>query len=286
MLIFEYAFLVQGRRRPDPLNPYHYQDGFGNVNSSVRMPKWVETPLATRKRGIPSGTVKRYQVEGQRYIVGKARTVHLYRPATDDPVPLLVVFDGSGYLRQAKLTTIVDNLIAEKRIRPLALAMVDPGRDGRTVEYACSDTTTAFIIRCVLPLARRELNLLDVEREPGAYGIMGASMGGLMSMYIAHRAPEIFGSVLSQSGAFDSDHLYYRSVLTDLVRYAPRPKLNIWMDAGLQEWFIAPNRAMRALLLERGYTLQYVEHNSGHNYTSWRNIVWRGLEHLYRNGAS
>ena len=30
-----------------------------------------------------------------------------------------------------------------------------------------------------------------------------------------------------------------------------------------------------------GYDVTYVEHNSGHNYPSWRNILWRGLEHLY-----
>lgn len=215
------------------------------------------------------------------YLMDKSRTIHLYDPPTDEPVPLLIVFDGSGYLKKAKLATIVDNLIAQGRIRPLALALVDPGKHGRTVEYACSDTTAAFIIQCVLPLAQRYLNLIDVAASPGVYGLMGASMGGLMSLYISLRAPELFGRVLCESGAFGADHLYYRSVIYDLIRFGSRPSARIWMDVGLHEWFITPNRDMHKLLQERGCDVRYIEHNSGHNYPSWRNVLWRGLEHLY-----
>ena len=206
----EYAYLRDGVRFPDPLNPHTVSDGLGHMNSTFWMPDAQDTSLA-RQRGVPRGTVTRHTVPGQGYVVGANRTVHLYQPPVPDPCPLLVVFDGRGYLRQARLTTIVDNLIAQGRIRPLALALVSPGGQGRTVEYACSDTTVAFIVRCVLPLAQARLHLLDVAHTPGAYGMMGASMGGLMALYTALRAPEIFGNVLCKSGAFGADHLYYRS---------------------------------------------------------------------------
>jgi enterochelin esterase-like enzyme len=214
-------------------------------------------------------------------MMDESRVVQLYDPPVDTPVPLLVVFDGSNYLRKAKLVTIVDNLIASGRIRPIAMALVDPGGRGRTVEYACSDTTTAFIIKCVLPLAQKYLNLIDVAALPGSYGLMGASMGGLMSLYIALRAPDLFGRVLCESGAFGADHLYYRSVIYDLIRYGVRPTAQVWMDVGLHEWFLEPNREMHKLLQERGCDVKYMEHTSGHNYPSWRNVLWRGLEHLY-----
>jgi enterochelin esterase family protein len=38
---------------------------------------------------------------------------------------------------------------------------------------------------------------------------------------------------------------------------------------------------MRDLLTEAGYTLTYREYNGGHNYTAWREEVWRGLEALF-----
>jgi len=277
----EYGFQQAGRRYHDPLNPRPIHDGMGHTNSFIWMPKAVDTPLATAKRGGPRGQIQRYQVEGRGFVVGKARTVHLYQAPVSEPTPLLVVFDGTGYLRKARMGNILDNLIAQQRIRPLSVAFVDPGGHGRTVEYACSDTTSAFIIECVLPVARQHLNLLDIEEHPGAYGIMGASMGGLMSLYIGLREPQIFGRVLCESGAFGGAFIYRRSVIDDLIGLMPVQPLKLWLDVGLNEWFIEPNRVMSALLRKRGYDLKYVEHTSGHNYPSWRNILWRGLEHLF-----
>ena len=281
----EYAFVRDGKRSADPLNRRRVNDGMGHINSYFWMPDAVDTPLAKAKRSVPRGSVLSYDVDTMGYMMDASRTIHLYDPPVDSPVPLLVVFDGSGYLRKAKLANIVDNSIASGRIHPIAMALVDPGGRGRTVEYACSDTTTAFIIKCVLPLAQRYLNLIDVEAQPASYGLMGASMGGLMSIYIALRAPELFGHVLCESGAFGADHLYYRSVIYDLIRYGARPTAKVWMDVGLHEWFLEPNRAMHKLLLERGCDAEYREHNSGHNYPSWRNSLWRGLEHLYGRKA-
>lgn len=277
----EYRFMVDGQFLADPLNPRQSDDGMGHTNSYFWMPDWQDTALAQEQSGVPKGSITQHRVDGGGFVVGSQRTVYLYQPPVDQAAPLLVVFDGSGYLHKARITTVVDNLIAQKRIRPVALALVDPGGDGRAVEYACSDTTTAFIIQRVLPTAKEHLNLIDVQRFPGAFGMMGASMGGLMSTYIALRAPKIFGHVLCESGAFGSDHLYYRSVIYDLIRYAPKPDVKIWMDAGIQEWFVKPNREILPLLQERGYDVTYFEHNSGHNYPSWRNVLWRGLEHLY-----
>ena len=106
-----------------------------------------------------------------------------------------------------------------------------------------------------------------------------------MALYTALRAPCIFGKVLCQSGAFGAEHapypLYYRSVIEDLITYVPTADLKIWQDVGRYEWFLEPNRQMYAHLQAHGYQPHYFEHSSGHNYPSWRNAVWRGLEYLY-----
>jgi enterochelin esterase-like enzyme len=41
------------------------------------------------------------------------------------------------------------------------------------------------------------------------------------------------------------------------------------------------NRAMKRLLLERNYPVVYREYPAGHNYTAWRQDVWRGLENCF-----
>ncbi|MBU1752106.1 MAG: esterase family protein, partial [Chloroflexi bacterium] len=127
-------------------------------------------------------------------------------------------------------------------------------------------------------LAQAHLPLLDVQTHPGAYGVLGASMGGLMALYMGLRAPHVFGYVLSQSGAFTM--MGRDLVVYDLVRDGPVRPIRIWMDVGRYEWLLPTNQHMHALLEAKGYDVTYREYNGGHNYSSWRDDVWRGLELL------
>ncbi len=279
----EYGFVLDEGQSLDPLNPRSADNGLAGTNNFFWMPDWADTPLAQPQPGAPVGQVSEHAVSTHGYITGAERTVYLYRPPAPGPCPLVVVLDGQNYLTKARLPVIVDNLIAQGRIRPIALALVANGGAARLLEYACSDANLAFLLDCVLPLARAHLPLS--EPDAGGWGIMGASMGGLMSLYAALRAPEVFTNVLCESGAFGADHpdhrLYHRSVIEDLIDLLPPPPLRLWLDCGLHEWFLAPNRRMAARLRARGYAVAYHEQSSGHNYPSWRNVLWRGLLNLY-----
>jgi len=274
----EYAYIQGVERLPDPLNPRTLPNGVGATNHFFYMPDAAPTALAQRRRDVPHGLVTSHTVETEGLAVGSKRTVYLYQPPTIEPSPLIIVFDGQDYLRRARLTDIVDNLIAQGRIRPVALAMVSHGGRARLVEYACNEGTVGFILYRVLPLARAQLNLVDVQTLPGAYGLLGASLGGLMALYTALRAPAVFGHVLSQSGAFAfAGHDF---ILFDLIRDSSVKPLKVWMDVGRFEDLLSANRRLQALLAAKGYAVSYREYNGGHNYTAWRDDVWRGLEAL------
>ncbi|HEX8820508.1 MAG TPA: alpha/beta hydrolase-fold protein [Archangium sp.] len=276
----EYAFQdAKGRRVRDPLNERLVPNGFGDFNHFFHMPESQPTPLARAQRGVPRGTVTRHLVETRELGVGRQRAVHLYAPPTSKPCPLVVVFDGPDYLRRVKLPTLVDNLIAQGRIRPLALAMVANGGAARTVEYSCSEATLAFLRHQVLPLAHQELNLVDETREPGAHAVLGASLGGLIALYTGLRAPEVFGHVLSQSGAFSIWN--HDLVVFDLARAAPSRPLQVWMDCGHFEGLVEGNQRILPILQASGHRAQYREYHGGHNYPAWRDNVWRGLEWLF-----
>ncbi len=277
----EYAFHLDGRHIADPLNHNTRANPFGSRNNYFFMPGAEPTPLLRRRPGIRRGRLTRHVVGGTIFTGDRKRAVMLYQPPTDEPTPLLVVFDGQDYRRHARIVAIVENLIAAGRMRPVALALVPHGGDMRYNEYNCSDSTVAFLQRILLPLAKEHLRLVDVNDEPGAFGVMGASMGGLMALYTAMRLPDIFGRVLSQSGTFGLAMGTYESVVVDLVRYLPRRPIAIWMDCGVFELLLESNRALHALLVSRGYDVTYREHSGGHNYMAWREDVWRGLEALF-----
>jgi enterochelin esterase-like enzyme len=279
----EYAYLLDGKRVPDPGNPNLLFNGIDAYNHFFYMPGGAPTSLTRRTRSLPQGRLQRYKVNAE-ILVGMrrehtappTRRVDLYQPPVAEPCPLLVVFDGPDYLRRGRLPKILDNLIARHAIRPLALAMVANGGNLRGLEYSCNDATVGFILEVVLPLAEKHLNLIDVRRAPGAFGVLGASMGGLISLYTAMRAPHIFGSVLSQAGAFDPHY-----VVHELVGNGSAKSLNIWMEVGTIDFLLEDNRRMRDLFISQGYNVAYREFNAGHNFTAWRDHIERGLVHLF-----
>lgn len=271
----EYTFVMNGERIRDPYNHRRIPNGLGQVNHFFYMPGARRSALRRRRPGIDRGTITRHHLTHPLFAFGQ-RNVHLYRPPVAGSCPLLIVFDGKDYLRRASLPAIVDNLIAARRIRPLALAMVENAGPLRTVEYTCSEAAIGYIFNAVLRTAQTELDLTDPQTSQGTYGVLGASLGGLMALFTGLRMPSIFGKVLSQSGAFGFGE--HRFALWDLIRGdAPLPS-QIWMTAGRYEWLLQSNREMADLLRKRGANLTFTEFSAGHNYTAWGNTLAAGLE--------
>lgn len=277
----EYAFYDPRakKRVKDPLNKNTVFNGIKHYNHFFYMPEHAPTPLATRRRGIPRGKVTHHLLDAWMLAEYSKRDVYLYHPPVKAPAPLLVVYDGVDFLQRASLNVIVDNLIHEKRIRPIAMAFLQNGGDHRVVEYICSDATLMWLGYAVLPLAAKKLNLLDVKTQRGAYGVMGASAGGLMSVYTGMRMPEVFGRVISQSGVFSADG--HDLVAVDLIKHQQAHTMNLWMSIGHYDWLLEDNRRMQPILRENGYDVTYHEFFGGHNYTSWRDDIPRGLEHHF-----
>lgn len=264
----------------DPWNPHTVNNGVGGRNNFFYMPETMASPFAMRRADVRAGTLTRHRVSTSWLLQEDGeRDVYLYAPASKGPAPLLLVYDGPDYLQRAGLATIVDNLIADRRIRPIAMALVQNGRSRRTVEYFGSDATILWLDREVLPLARAQMRLINSKEHPGAYGVLGASAGGVMSMYTGLRMPEIFGKVLCQSGVFS---LYGRDfAVKDLVRHEQARELKIWMDIGRMDGLLDDNRRMVTLLREKHYDVTYREFSAGHNYTAWRDDIARGLEEMF-----
>jgi enterochelin esterase family protein len=146
-----------------------------------------------------------------------------------------------------------------------------------------------FVSRLALPLAQGHLRLIDIEQQPGAYGVLGASMGGLMALHTGLRLPSIFGHVISQSGAFQFMPLDTVEPLPHTLIKALAPqisdRLRIWQDVGTMEWLLDSNRATHTLLKDQGYDVIYREFHTGHNYPAWRNILPEALTALYGVGG-
>jgi enterochelin esterase family protein len=283
----EYGFFVtpdeDGRYR-DPLSKKRKPNGIGQYNQWFAMPGWKPAPETKRRKGVMAGTVTREMLPGGKGLfIGKERPVYLYQPPTGRAVPLLVVWDGPDYLKRAKLAIIVDNLIAQRRIQPIAMVMPDNGArwNARYLEYHTSEPTVTFAEQVLLPFARQRLNLIDERQQAGVHGVLGASMGGLMALTLGYMLPHVFGRVISQAGMFHSWTSRGRLLLFDALSGSAVPLPRIWLDCGTFDVLLDGNRALHELLVARGTDVTYGEYPTGHNYTAWANSVVGALEAMF-----
>lgn len=282
----EYCYLTDptddDTRIADPFNPRKTTNGYDSFNQNVEMPESVHTAMTRYGFGVNKGRVSRFLVERDHILVGGARDVWLYQPPVDEPVPLLVCYDGKDYYTRGKVTVIVDNLIAKDLIQPIAIAFIENAGKARHLEYNQSETLLYYVINELIPLATQYLNLIDIDDNPSAYAVMGASMSGLMALHTGLRVPHVFGKVLTQSGAFfDETYTGFPSLIRYWVETLPVADIKIWQDVGKYDFLLAWNRTMRDLLVEKGYNLTYHEYPAGHNYTGWRDSLPDALIKLF-----
>ena len=283
---FSYAFERAGKWLDDPLNPLKYR-----ARSFVELPGASPQPWIRIQPEVAKGTLKPEKLSSK--ILKEEREFTVYTPAGYDPqrgkYGVVVLFDGEEYRSLVPTPTILDNLVASKKIPPLVALLVDHGSiEARDRDLQCSAPFADFLAKELLPWAREHYRL---SADPKQTIIGGSSYGGLSAAYCAFRYPEVFGNVLSQSGSFGYYPGWHGADQTDaspfgwLIRQFVTTRklpLRFYLEAGLFETahagsILPQNRRLRDVLEAKGYALVYSEFVGAHEYLSWRGSLADGL---------
>jgi enterochelin esterase-like enzyme len=285
---FTYGFtgnLIKKRGIADPLNPLKF--GYWSL---VELPGAPPQPWIRIQPDAPKGALKQEKLSSA--ILKEERAVSVYTPAGYDPhegpYGLLLLFDGEAYRDEIPTPTILDNLVASRKIHPLVALLVD-SEETRDRDLQCSAPFADFLAKELLPWARQRYRF---SADPKQTIVGGSSYGGLSAAYCAFRHPEVFGNVLSQSGSFG----YYPGWDSDKDRTDSSPfgwlirqfvttrklPIRFYLEAGLFETahsgsILSENRRMRDVLDAKGYTIIYSEFAGGHEYLNWRGSLADGL---------
>jgi predicted alpha/beta superfamily hydrolase len=102
-----------------------------------------------------------------------------------------------------------------------------------------------FVVEALKPEIDRSFRTL-----PGAKttAVMGSSLGGVVSFYLAWEWPQVFGMAGCLSSTFG-----FRDDLRERVASEPRRDLRLYLDSGWPKDNYEATRNMRVLLLRRGY---------------------------------
>ena len=291
-----------GALRNDPLNPFQFAERANEFNPyEVTLTSAVELPFAEPqvwsivRPKVPTGRVQRDKFASK--LLGNERPIWIYTPhgysAEKKPYALLVLTDGGLYVNTARVATTLDNLIAGSLIPPLVAVMVE--NPDRWRELSCNSAYADFLAQEIVPWARANYHATD---RPEQTIIGGTSLGGLQAAFVGLKHAEVFGNVLSQSGAFGwkPDGEKEWEWLTRQFAASPRLPLRFSFEAGLMEgtwWWrdlmlqqpnapaanlidptrLAANRNLRDTLQRKGYSVHYTEFNGNHTLFNWRGTL-------------
>jgi enterochelin esterase family protein len=287
--------LAYGREHPPLMDPHHREhfpirvEGQPDRNLSfVSLPDAPDQSVLDRREGAPHGQVHRHRFTSE--ILGNERRIWVYTPPGYDAsggqtYPVLAAFDGGGALTLTPLHRMLDNLIADGRVRPMVALFIDNATEtSRQDDLPCSEPFAQFVETELLPWLRANYR---VSHEAKDHAVTGVSYGGLAAMWFGYRLPHVFGTVISQAASlwwgpgwdmsvrFD-DQKYATEWLIEQYAASPRLPVRFWMEIGLMEHpsrMLPPNRRMKSVLEAKGYDLTYSEPAGGHDYALWRGTL-------------
>ena len=226
-----------------------------------------------------------------------------YQATATQRYPVLYVQDGQNLFddnesfsgQACHLDRTISALIGTGQIEPLILVAINHAGTERLAEFAHQDRRhngQAISARgsCYEEFLADELKphidrLFLTRPEATANALLGASMGGLVSLNIGLRRSRQFGAViaLSPSCWWDPDAL-----TTDLQRYQQELSgLKIWLDIGGREGRYGDeveNIAAHIARLSGSYEdmlRYYLDPEADHSEVAWRNRVHLPLKFLF-----
>ena len=293
----DYKFYVDGAWMLDPLNDKTVSGGFG-PNSAFGMPGYEPPPEIEYADSLPHGALEVHEFESE--IIAGARQVQIYLPPTYRPLmvqsvsamvgggetrtepcfagtyPVVFVQDGGEYITLGSMVNVLDYAIAHGHIPPVVAVFIDPL--DRNYEYFLNKDYAHVVVEEILPFVREKY---DVSGKPERNAIMGASLGGAISVMMALDHPEVFGKCGSHSGAFEVND----GELMKRVAAEPKRPVDFYLDCGTFGDLTEENRLMIKTLEEKGYEAIYQEFNEGHSWGNWRAHIDDMLVFFWGKGA-
>jgi enterochelin esterase-like enzyme len=303
--IYTYAFTVDGVTALDPRNA-NTKLGYGMFGavSVVEVPG--DGPQFYDAKPVPHGEVRIRPYESKS--LGLSRTVWVYTPPGYDEgkdYPVLYLLHGagdveSGWVLIGRANLILDNLIAEKKARPMVVVMplghtiqsfwTGPAKSvpdqvsrlmggGGSLDAVLTammsgdekDGLSPFWrdpTADVMPMIER---IYKVSKKADDRAIVGLSMGGGHSINLAFARPELFRYVglLSPAANGRIDQLYPKT-FGNVGALNKQFKL-LWLGVGKDDGLTGPgDKALHETLTKHGVTHTFQLSDGRHEWTVWR----------------
>jgi enterochelin esterase family protein len=322
--VYTYAFNIDGVNTTDPRNPWVKLVSSTGLASQVEVPGdglqfWDSKP-------VPHGLVQIMTYESK--AIGATRQAYVYTPPdynrTSTRYPVFYLLHGGGDLdpgwsQTGRAHVIMDNLIAEKKARPMVVVMplargggsLGLGPSGMSPGIAAAGNVAPGAGRggrgagagappappTPAPLAPFAQDFLGdlmpaiektfrVSTRPEDRAIGGLSAGGAATINTSFSRPDLFRYIIIMSaGGGQNLEASYPKFFAGNAAAAKQMKL-IWVGVGDQDFALNGSKAINETLTKNGITHTFVV-NPGyrHEWRLWRQHLWDIAPLLFREGV-
>jgi enterochelin esterase-like enzyme len=286
-----YSLLADGVAVADPSSESFY--GMGRMASGIEIPFAGGGYYAMRN--VPHGDIRIRKYFST--VTNSWRQFYIYAPPgydvnTNDKYPVLYILHGGGedergWATQGKTDVILDNLIAEKKARPMLVVMMDGNVSNGGLAGFGEQVLKRFedeLKNAVIPFVEKNYR---VETGSNNRALAGLSLGGLQTLYAGIRNTNIF----SYLGVFSSGWFANQPAMSDPQYAFMKDNVSgindnlksLWISAGGKEDIAYNNcKIMLAKFDQMGIKYIYSEYPGGHTWPVWRNNLYNFAQVLFK----
>ncbi|WP_295801895.1 alpha/beta hydrolase-fold protein [Mucilaginibacter sp.] len=284
-----YSLLIDGIATADPASESFY--GMGRMASGIEIPFAGGEYYA--EKDVPHGDIR---IKKYYSTVTKSwRQLFIYTPPgydanINEKYPVLYILHGGGedergWATQGKTDLIMDNLIAEKKAKPMLVVMPDANLGAGAFGEDGLKAFEAEMKQCIIPFIE---NNCRVKNTSANRALAGLSMGGINTLYTGVYNTNYF----SYLGVFSSGWIVpmQNSIADAQYDYMKQnsSKINgdlklFWLAEGGKEDIAYKNgQIMLAKFNELGIRHAYYEYPGGHTWPVWRNNLYHFAPLLFK----
>jgi enterochelin esterase-like enzyme len=279
--LYSYRFSVDGLTVIDPGNQ-------GRPATLVAVPG--DAPMFYDMKPVLHGAIE------QRWYASKSveavRRVFIYTPPDYEKssarYPVLYLFHGaggdeSGWTENGRANLILDNLIADGRLKPLVVVMpygyayspVSPLAAGPDAMKRQRSGFSRDLIDDLIPFVQSNYRVY-ADRDHRA--IAGLSLGGAQALGIGLTHLELFSRVAGFSPALgavtsaEAGGLDFKTVFADSKRVNDQLKL-LWIGAGTEDTLFNSIRDFDKLMTDTGIKHTFKTNEGAHTWLVWRRYL-------------
>jgi enterochelin esterase-like enzyme len=321
--VYTYAFNIDGVNTPDPRNPWVKLVSGTGLASQVQVPG--DGPQFWDSKPVPHGLVQIMTYESK--ATGATRQAYVYTPPdynrTTTRYPVLYLLHGGGDLdpgwsQTGRAHIIMDNLIAEKKARPMVVVMplargggsLGVGPSGMAPGIAAAGNVApnagrggapggapgaapaappapaalgAFAQDFIGDLMPTVEKTFRVSTRPEDRAMAGLSAGGAATINTTFSRPDLFRYIVIMSaGGGQNLEALYPKFFGNGAAGAKQMKM-IWVSVGDQDFALNGSKAIDETMTKNGIKhSMLIRPGYRHEWRQWRQDLWEFAPQLFQ----